>query len=80
MALDLYAFFWSEFCDWYLEMVKPRLVRGRRRPRVSATLLHVLEETLALLHPLMPFVTEEIYGFVPGREGLLAARGFPAVR
>ena len=76
VALDLYAFLWSEFCDWYLEMVKPRFYEGDEAAR--ATVLHVLDETLALLHPLMPFVTEEIYGFVPGREGLLAARGFPA--
>ena len=75
MALDLYAFLWSEFCDWYLEIVKPRLYEGDESAR--ATVLHVLEETLALLHPLMPFVTEEIHGFVPGREGLLAARPFP---
>ncbi len=75
VALDLYAFLWSEFCDWYLEMVKPRLYEGDEAAR--ATVLYVLDDTLALLHPLMPFVTEEIYGFVPGREGLLAARGFP---
>ena len=74
-ALDLYAFLWSEFCDWYLEMVKPRLYEGDEA--AAATVLYVLEETLALLHPLMPFVTEEIYGFVPGSEGLLAVRRFP---
>jgi valyl-tRNA synthetase len=74
-ALGLYAFLWSEFCDWYLEMVKPRLYEGDEA--AAATVLYVLEETLTLLHPLMPFVTEEIYGFVPGSEGLLAARRFP---
>jgi valyl-tRNA synthetase len=74
-ALDLYAFLWSEFCDWYLEMVKPRLYEEDEAAR--ATVLYVLEETLALVHPLMPFVTEESYGFVPHREGLLAARSFP---
>jgi valyl-tRNA synthetase len=74
-ALDLYEFFWSELCDWYLEMVKPRLYEGDEAAR--ATVLYVLEETLALLHPLMPFVTEEIYAFVPGRDGLLAERRFP---
>jgi valyl-tRNA synthetase len=87
-ALDVYAFLWSEFCDWYLEIVKPRLYEEQqpngaraldtsREGSVSATVLYVLEEILALLHPLMPFVTEEIYDFVPGREGLLAARRFP---
>jgi valyl-tRNA synthetase len=75
-ALDLYAFFWSELCDWYLEMVKPRLYEGDEA--ATATVLYVLEETLALLHPLMPFVTEEIHGFVPRREeGPLAVRRFP---
>src|SRR3954468_11719378 len=63
-ALDLYAFVWSEFCDWYLEAVKPRLYEDDED--AAATVVYVLEQTLALLHPLMPFVTEEIYGFVPG--------------
>jgi valyl-tRNA synthetase len=76
-ALELYSFFWSEFCDWYLEMVKPRLYESEDRSGVSATLLHVLEETLALMHPVMPFVTEEIYGFLPGAEGHLTVRRFP---
>ena len=78
-ALDLYSFFWSELCDWYLEMVKPRLYEAEDKRAVSATLLYVLEETLALTHPLMPFVTEEIYSFVPDREGHLTARRFPRV-
>ncbi len=76
-ALELYSFFWNEFCDWYLEMVKPRLYESDDRSGVSATLLHVLEETLALMHPLMPFVTEEIYGFLPQADGHLAVRRFP---
>jgi len=70
-ALALYDFVYGELCDWYLELVKPRLRAGE--PEVSATLLHVLVGTLALAHPLIPFVTEEIYGYVPGAEGLLAA-------
>jgi valyl-tRNA synthetase len=71
-ALGLYDFVYGELCDWYLELVKPRLRAGE--PRLSATLLHVLIETLALAHPIIPFVTEEIYAHVPGVEGLLAAR------
>ena len=58
-------------------MVKPRLYEGEDRSGVSATLLHVLEETLALMHPVMPFVTEEIYAFLPGADGHLAVRRFP---
>jgi valyl-tRNA synthetase len=71
-ALGLYDFVFGELCDWYLELVKPRLRAGE--PELAGTLLHVLTETLALAHPLIPFVTEEIYGYVPGADGLLAAR------
>ncbi len=71
-ALGLYDFVYGELCDWYLELVKPRL--RAREPELAATLLHVLTETLALAHPIIPFVTEEIYSFVPGADGLLAAR------
>ncbi len=70
-ALGLYDFIYGELCDWYLELVKPRLRAGE--PDLAATLLYVLTETLALAHPIIPFVTEEIYGYVPGTEGLLAA-------
>ena len=80
-ALDLYEFFWSEVCDWYLELVKPRLYdESADRSALSATLLHVLERTLALLHPLMPFVTEEVWRHMPGDRGLLAVHGWPEVR
>ena len=54
-----------ELCDWYLEIVKPRLYDGEEE--VSATLLCALERVLALLHPMMPFVTEEIWSLPPGR-------------
>ncbi|HEX7292449.1 MAG TPA: valine--tRNA ligase, partial [Conexibacter sp.] len=75
-ALALYDFVYGELCDWYLELVKPRLyeTEGEERADLEATLLHVLTETLQLAHPLIPFVTEEIWSFVPGAEGLLAAR------
>jgi valyl-tRNA synthetase len=69
-ALGLYDFVYGELCDWYLELVKPRLRAGERE--LAATLLHVLTETLAMAHPIIPFVTEEIYSYVPGAEGLLA--------
>jgi valyl-tRNA synthetase len=73
-ALGLYDFVYGELCDWYLELVKPRLRAGE--VDVGATLLYVLTETLAIAHPMIPFVTEEIYRYIPGTEGLLAA-GLP---
>ena len=78
-ALGLYDFVYGELCDWYLEMVKPRLYEeGEEHRALSATLVHVLAETLALAHPVIPFVTEEIWTFVPGADGLLAGRVAPA--
>jgi valyl-tRNA synthetase len=79
-ALALYDFVYGELCDWYLELVKPRLYEedgSGARADLDATLLHVLTETLQLAHPVIPFVTEEIWSFVPGAEGLLAARQAP---
>jgi len=83
-ALELYASFWSEVCDWYLELAKPRLYDEQAdRAALSATLLHVLERTLTVLHPVMPFVTEEIWGFLPPRAGSeraqLASEPWPTV-
>ncbi len=72
---EAYSFFWSELCDWYLEIVKPRLYDGE--PEVSATLLWALERVLVLLHPTMPFVTEEIWSYHPARQGHLAVHPFP---
>jgi len=79
-ARELYRFFWSELCDWYLEIVKPRLYDGETE--VGATLLWVLEQTLALAHPMMPFVTEEIHSYLgaaAGAEGaeMLVVHPFP---
>ncbi len=72
-ALGLYDFVYGELCDWYLELVKPRL-RAGGDTRLASTLVYLLSETLALAHPMIPFVTEEIWSYVPGAEGLLAAR------
>lgn len=72
---DAYSFFWRDLCDWYLEIVKPRLYDGEEE--VSATLLYALERVLALLHPTMPFVTEAIWSFHPARRGHLAVHEFP---
>ncbi len=75
-ALGLYDFVYGELCDWYLEMIKPRLYDEDNRD-VAALALHVLAETLALAHPIIPFVTEEIWSHVPGSDGLLLVHRYP---
>ncbi len=80
-ALALYDVLWGEVCDWYIELVKPRLYdKEADRSALSANLLYVLERVLSLLHPLMPFVTEEIWSFLPGERGLLAGSSWPERR
>jgi valyl-tRNA synthetase len=68
LAFGLYDFVYGELCDWYLELIKGRPADED----LSATLHHVLRETLALAHPVIPFVTEELWEHVPGTQGLLA--------
>ena len=75
-ALGLYAFVYDDLCDWYLELLKPRLYGDDNRAAAELA-LHVLGETLALAHPVIPFVTEEIWSLVPGAEGLLMAHSWP---
>ena len=75
-ALGLYDFVYAELCDWYLEIVKPRLYADDNA-EVSAFALHVLAETLAIAHPVIPFVTEELWGHIPGTDGLLMGHPFP---
>ena len=63
----LYDFFWNEFCDWYIELAKSRLSGGNAEQRlaVQRILVYVLDTALRLLHPMMPFVTEEIWRNLP---------------
>jgi valyl-tRNA synthetase len=72
VAETAYHFFWGEFADWYLELVKPRL-RGERgegsREAARSTLIVALDGILRLLHPLIPFVTEELWGRLPWPQG-----------
>jgi valyl-tRNA synthetase len=58
---QLYRFFWNEFCDWYLEWIKPRMQDGRQKPIAQNVLAFVLDQTLRLLHPFLPFITEGIF-------------------
>ena len=76
-ALGLYDFVHGELCDWYLELVKPRLY-AEDPAEASELALFVLAETLTLAHPVIPFVTEEIWQFVPGADGLLMTRSYPS--
>ncbi|MDX6521824.1 MAG: valyl-tRNA synthetase, partial [Gaiellales bacterium] len=75
----LYSLIWTDFCDWYVEAAKARLYGDDEQARreVSATLLWVLERMLAIAHPVVPFVTEEIWSFMPGDHGLLMASAMP---
>ena len=66
----LYHFFWGELCDWYIELCKPALFGESPRPRVGEVLLTVLDRSLRLLHPVMPYLTEELWQRLPGREGI----------
>jgi valyl-tRNA synthetase len=66
----LYQFFWSDFCDWYIEMAKPGLETATTRPRVADVLVTVLDRALRLLHPVMPHLTEELWQRLPGHEAI----------
>ena len=72
---QLYEFLWSEFCDWYIEAAKVRLREGSVEPAAQQTLAYVLERSLRLLHPFMPFVTEELWQQLPhAGDALIVAR------
>jgi valyl-tRNA synthetase len=74
-AQAAYEFFWNDFCDWYIEAAKLKL-----DDRKISLLLAVLEESLRLLHPLLPFVTEEIYQKLPRHDGSIMTAAYPEVR
>ena len=79
-AKVLYDFSWDEFCDWYIELVKPRLGKeaGRREKLVVQNVLNeVLTGILRLLHPFMPFITEEIYQYLPGHNETIMLDPWP---
>ncbi len=80
-ASILYQFLWHELCDWYVEMIKPVLYgdSGDARQATLSTLVHVYEAALALLHPFMPFITEEIWQQVPAVKDAdcLCVRAYP---
>jgi len=73
----LYHFVWHQFCDWYIECVKPDLADPARSVTARAVLLEVLDLLLRLLHPFMPFVTEELWQKIPHRGEFLAVAAWP---
>jgi valyl-tRNA synthetase len=78
-AQKLYDFIWTEFCDWYIELVKPRLYGEDKASNLAAqiTLVEVLSGTMKLLHPMMPFITEEIYQHLPGADKSIVISKWP---
>ena len=60
-AQDLYKFFWNDLCDWYLEIVKPRMWDETKKQSAQKVLGYVMDATLRLLHPITPFITESIF-------------------
>lgn len=78
-AEAVHDFIWDEYCDWYIEMVKPRLYGDDIEDRevVYGVLLDVLEKILKMLHPFMPFITEEIYAFLPSTKEDLIVSDWP---
>ena len=81
-AQKIYDFIWDSFCDWYIELTKARLTGEDEAARVQAqkVLLYVLTETLKLLHPFMPFITEEIYQALPHEGDALMVQPYPVYR
>ncbi len=76
---ELQDFVWSDFCDWYIELSKPALYGedGDKKDTALAVLCYVLKNTLKLLHPYIPFITEEIYQHMPNVEGSIMVADFP---
>ena len=81
-ATRIYDFAWSTFCDWYIEIAKQGLYGDDpvRKKTTQEVLYYVLIGILKLLHPYMPFITEEIYGYLPGVDGMLISAQWPEIR
>ena len=81
-SAKIYDFIWDNYCDWFIELTKNRLNSDDPAARENAqnVLCYVLIETLKLLHPFMPFITEEIYSSLPGEEGFIMVKDYPEYR
>ena len=83
-AVTCYEYFWNDFCDWYVESTKLSTKKNDdskagslEKDRAASVLLDVLSLSLKLLHPLLPFLTEEIYQKLPNKEGMLISSSYP---
>lgn len=78
-AEKVYDFIWNEFCDWYIEMAKPRLYGEDKsaKSNVLAILVRVIGDSMKLLHPFMPFITEELYTHLPNSNETIMLSDFP---
>ena len=78
-ADKLVDFVWNDFCDWYIELSKPALYGedAEKKRAALGVLMSVLEDVLKLLHPFIPYVTEEIYSYLPTTKGLIITADYP---
>ena len=79
-ASAVYQFLWHEFCDWYIELIKPGLYQEKNPAQkwlAQKMIARVLDTSLRLLHPFMPFITEEIWQSLPGNRGSIMVAEFP---
>ena len=81
-AHALYDFFRSEYCDWYVEIAKIQLQAPELKANTQRVLRYVLDMSLRMLHPIMPHITEEVWGLIPGKKetSALIIAEFPIYR
>ena len=80
-AQAVYSFFWNDFCDWYVEATKQRLLHGsdEEKDLSISIMIDLLSKSMRLMHPFLSFVTEEIYQRLPGSTGMLISQRYPQV-
>lgn len=78
-AGSIYHFFWNKFCDWYIEFIKDRIFGDNNKEVAIATARFVLEKSLIILHPFMPFITEYIYKFI-GKKESIVVEDYPEIK
>lgn len=78
-AQSIYSFFWNDFCDWYIEESKQKLLHGsdEQKDRAISILMDVLESSMRLMHPFLSFITEEIYQKLPNHTGDVIVASYP---